>query len=183
MRSAVAQSYDIVPLTELEQHPANPRRGNVETIGESIEANGFYGAVIVQASTRRVLAGNHRVQAALTAGMTEIPALVIDVDDETAKRILLVDNRSNDVASYDERALLDLLADLGDLTGSGYVLDDLAALQRSLEHDAAELTDTAAQLAAGNVYTVIVEARDEAHQARLLEQFDAEGLTCRPFTV
>jgi hypothetical protein len=45
-------------------NPENPRRGNIEA--ESIDANGFYGAVIAQVSTRRILENHERATCAGT---------------------------------------------------------------------------------------------------------------------
>lgn len=55
----------------------------------------------------------------------------VDVDDDRALRILLADNRTNDLASYDDTVLASLLSDLAntsDLTGTGYDGDDLDQL-------------------------------------------------------
>ena len=48
--------------------PNNPRRGNVKKLRESLEANGQYKPIVVQASTRYILAGNHLWQAAKELG-------------------------------------------------------------------------------------------------------------------
>lgn len=111
------------PVDDLREHPENPRRGNVELIAGSIAVNDFYGAVLVQAGTGRVVAGNHRLKAARSLGRDTVPAIVADLDDDQARRILLVDNRSNDLAGYDDDVLGALLSDLAassDLTGTGY---------------------------------------------------------------
>ena len=132
----VSQKYVRRKLDELHPHPANPRQGDVGAIHQSIEANGFYGAVIVQKSTGYVLAGNHRMQAAAHAGATSLPVIEVDVDDATATRILLADNRTNDLSTYDQDALAALLTQLakaGELDGSGYDGDDVDALLLSLE--------------------------------------------------
>lgn len=72
--------------------------------------------VIAQRSTRQVLAGNHRLLAARELGMTEIPVVWVDVDDERALRILLADNRTSDLGYYDDGALAALLTDLAQQT-------------------------------------------------------------------
>lgn len=122
------QTFTEIALAELIEHPENPRRGDVDAIADSIEHNGFYGAVIVQKSTNRILAGNHRARAAAARGMTSVPALVVDVDDAAARRILLADNRTNDLASYDEESLFKVLTamkdEYGDLLGTGYPEED-----------------------------------------------------------
>lgn len=124
--------YATVPLDQLSPHPDNARTGNVEMIAESLATNGQYRPIVVQRSTMHVLAGNHTLEAARTLDWQTIEAVIVDVDDENAKRILLVDNRTNDVAGYDDRALADLLRSLADtdgaLLGTGYTADDLADL-------------------------------------------------------
>jgi hypothetical protein len=133
---------ETVPISELIEHPHNPRRGDVDVVAESIRTNGFYGVIVRQKSTGYILAGNHRTRAAKLVGLRELPVQTLDVDDNTARRILAVDNRSNDVAGYDTESLIALLQSLDDLVGSGY---DAAALDDLLEqHDQSDL-DQAAQ--------------------------------------
>ena len=127
--------YQLVDATTLLLHPENARRGNVERLEESIRSNGFYGALVVQKSTRHIVVGNHRYQAAVNVGIEQIPVLWVDVDDQQARKLLLVDNRSNDVASYDDDLLIDLLRltqNEGGLEGSGYSDIDLEDLERLL---------------------------------------------------
>lgn len=138
----VSQQYDVTSVDELRQHPQNPRAGDVELIAESIDVNGFYGAVVAQRSTGYVLAGNHRLLAARKLGIDSLPVLWVDVDDDAARRILLVDNRANDLASYDEAQLVELLQELdNELDGTGYSEADLAAMLSS--QDVANASDDA----------------------------------------
>jgi hypothetical protein len=125
------QSYKVVPIGSVSEHPKNPRKGDVGLIGDSIVKNDFYGAVIVQKSTKQILAGNHRWKAARARGLTTLPVIFVDVDDATALRILLADNRTSDEATYDDAILLELLqqANLASgLEGTGYDGADLAKL-------------------------------------------------------
>jgi ParB-like chromosome segregation protein Spo0J len=75
-----------------------------------------------------VLAGNHTLEAARQLGWDEIAATFVDADEERAKRILLADNRTNDLAGYEPEAL----AELPELSGTGYDEDDLDALLAEL---------------------------------------------------
>lgn len=135
----------------LTQHPENPRRGNVEIIAESLLANGQYKPLVVSKRTNHVLAGNHTLQAieliatgwrpagwseedellaeARIAELASVAITVIDVDAEGERRVLAVDNRSSDLGSYDNAALVALLDSLGALEGSGYTDDDLDTLR------------------------------------------------------
>ena len=71
--------------------------------------------------------------------MQEVPVIYVDVDDERAMRILLADNRTNDVASYDGETLADLLEHLEStddgLAGTGYDGDALDELLHDLGRD------------------------------------------------
>lgn len=125
--------YELVDVSSLTLHPANARKGNIERLEESIKVNGFYGALVVQKSTNHIVVGNHRYQAAVNLGITELPVLFVDVDDNEARRLLLVDNRSNDLASYDDEMLIELLKlaqDETGLEGTGYTDVDLSDLER-----------------------------------------------------
>lgn len=127
-----------VPIDDLIRHPETPRRGDIPAISASIEVNGWYGAVVAQSSTRHVLAGNHRMEAARRLGMTDLPVHWLDVDDATARRILLADNRTSDLATYDDEVLVQLLeaaAADDDLFGSGYDGDDLDDLLADIAGD------------------------------------------------
>lgn len=120
-----------IPIDSVKPHPANPRKGNVDAIVESIKVNGFYGSIVVQKSTMLILAGNHRWQAAKKVGMTKIPAVILDITDIQAKKILLADNRTSDYATYDQEELASLLKEVisdDSLKGTGFTAMDLEDL-------------------------------------------------------
>jgi len=130
----IDQTYEVVRIDgdhdPLKEHPQNPNVGKVETIDESIEENGWYGAVTAQRSTGYIIAGNHRYRVAKERGAKEIPVIWKDVDDETAIKILLVDNKSTRDGEIDEAKLEELLASLETLDGTGY---ELASVQEQIE--------------------------------------------------
>lgn len=129
-------------VDSLLEYPGNPRRGDVELIADSIRRNGVYKPLVVQLSTRRVLAGNHTLRALRKLGRDTTPVWWVDVDDETAKRIVLVDNRANDLAEYDDKALFAMLKDLdGGLAGTGYDEDAMQALLDNMADDLLGLDD------------------------------------------
>lgn len=120
-------------VTEVDPHPENANVGNIEVIKESIRVNGFYSALVVQSSTGYILAGNHRYLAAKDLGYEQVPVIYLDVDDETAKRIMLADNRTTRLGHDDDEALRALLEELGDselgLLGTGFTHAELQTLQ------------------------------------------------------
>lgn len=114
-------------------HPKNPRIGDVDAIAESIRSNGFYGVVVVQKSTGYILAGNHRVKAAFDIDPEfEVPVTAVDVTDDKAMRILLADNRTSDLGTYDLKMLIENLSEVQDFGGTGYDQEDLVSLLHDL---------------------------------------------------
>lgn len=136
--------YALVSVDDLLEHPQNPRKGDIDAITASIINNGFYGAVVAQKTTKRILAGNHRWKAARAAGLKSVPVLWTDVDDATAVRILLADNRTNDLAGYDDEALLALLEECrneDNLIGTGYSDQDIEDLLTAVMAEALPSVD------------------------------------------
>lgn len=126
-----------VPLAELRPHAMNARRGNVEMIADSLDHLGQFRPVIVNRGSitgrqNEILAGHHLVKAATKSGKDDLLVAFVDVDDDTATRIMIMDNRSNDVAVYDDPMLAKLLQSLPDLTATGFDQDDLDQLIASL---------------------------------------------------
>lgn len=122
-----------VKITELKEYPSNARIGNVEALADSLVTNGQYRPIVVQKSTQYVLAGNHLLKAAQKLNWDKLDVVYVDVDDVAAKKIVLSDNRTAELGSYDDVLLSELLASLDDFDGTGYNLDDLDDLIASVE--------------------------------------------------
>ena len=101
--------YTIVDINSVETHPKNVRQGDIGAISESLKAHGQYRPIVVDKRTNRILAGN-----------------------DEALRILLADNRTTDLASYDNDGLEELLKELASsdkgLEGTLFDGDDLDSL-------------------------------------------------------
>lgn len=120
-----------IPLSSVELHPRNPRVGDVEAVAASLRRFGQQKPVVIQASTRYVVAGNHVLLAARSLGWTEIAANVVELDDATATAFMLADNRTSDLGGYDDALLAAVLAEqaaAGNVEATGYDADDVAAL-------------------------------------------------------
>jgi hypothetical protein len=163
----VTQHYDPeADLTALSEHPDNPRRGDDGAVADSVDANGFYGAILAQASTGHVLAGHTRRRVLLDKGETTGPVIWVDVDDATARRILLADNRMAELATWDDEALLRVLSELGGadpagLDGTGFDAEMLSALAADL----------------GEVTMPTVERKDREHVADRYQNTELRQVT------
>lgn len=116
----IAEQSVMTDINTLKPYGKNPRVGDLDAIRESIRENGFFAPVIVQKSTNQILAGNHRWKAAVAEGMKEVPVVFVDVDDTQAKKIVLADNRTNDLATYSSEVLAEILDSLPSPAGTGY---------------------------------------------------------------
>lgn len=127
-----------INIDEIHTHPSNVRQGDVGAICESLKAHGQYRPIVFQQSTKRILAGNHTWKAAKALGWQQIAATPIICDDQQALRILLADNKANDLATYDEPELVELLKQLADtdegLLGTLFDEDELDSLIADQSH-------------------------------------------------
>lgn len=118
-----------IDIDTVHPHPRNVRQGDIGAISQSLQAHGQYRPITYQKSSGRILAGNHTWKAAKALGWKNIVASAVICDDEQALKILLADNRSSDLATYDDKELMDLLKELSIndplLEGTLYDGDDL----------------------------------------------------------
>jgi len=128
----------LVDIRSLKPYQRNPRNGDLEAIEESLKINGQYRPIVVRKPQMEILAGNHTYMAALALEWTHIAVTFVECTDEQAARIVLVDNRTNDLAKYDDGLLVALLTDLkvdaGTLSGSGYSQRDYDKLLARTNH-------------------------------------------------
>lgn len=143
MSEVLFSDTQMVKVGTLKPYEKNPRKGNVRAIADSLATNKQYRPIVVQKSTKRILAGNHTWQAAKILGWDSIAVVFVDVDDDQAKRIVLADNRTNDLAEYDNRILAELLKDLQTPEGTGYSQTDMDALLQNIEDTADEMYEAA----------------------------------------
>ena len=131
-----------VALITLKPYPNNPRKGNIKLISESLETYGQYKPITVNKRTNEILAGNHTYEAALKLGWKTIAATYVDVDANTAAKIVLMDNRTSDAGSYDDGALYGLLDSLEDTNVTGYTDKDLRELKELFDAPETTLRNT-----------------------------------------
>jgi DNA modification methylase len=99
-----------------------------------LDASGFYGAIVADVESRKILAGHTRKRALLAEGETHAPLVVwVRTDDpDHARRVLLADNRTNRVGYDDPVRLVEMLTAQAEtaegLRGTGWDADDLDAI-------------------------------------------------------
>jgi DNA modification methylase len=106
-----------VPIASLSFDPANARkhdRRNLDAIKGSLAMFGQVKPIVVRRDGMIVLAGNGTLEAAKELGWTRIAANIKDLDTATATAFAIADNRTAELAKWDEDTLGTLLGGLRD---------------------------------------------------------------------
>jgi DNA modification methylase len=113
-----------VALSRLSNNPSNPRLNDaaVPHVAASLRRFGWQQPVVAK-RTGEVIAGNTRLKAARTLGMTEAPVVWFDGSELDAVAYSIADNKTHEFAEWDDQALAKLLKELRDedsLEGVGF---------------------------------------------------------------
>jgi len=105
----------IVPLDKIEPNPQNPRMAinqeALEELAASIREHGVLQPVLVRPledGRFELIAGERRWRASKIAEQAAIPAIVEDIDDDTALEIAIIENlQREDISPLDEAVMYD----------------------------------------------------------------------------
>jgi ParB family chromosome partitioning protein len=98
----------MLPLPFIEPNSAQPRSqlGNIEELAASIREKGVLEPILVRQigpNRYQIIAGERRYRAATMAGLDEIPAIELDVDDKEQLEIALIENiQRKDLTAFEE---------------------------------------------------------------------------------
>ena len=91
--------YKLLPLHKVEPNPDQPRRDfdeeELEALADSITAHGVIQPLTVRelpTGYYQIIAGERRWRAARIAGLSEIPAVIIEADDKKTMELALIEN-------------------------------------------------------------------------------------------
>ncbi len=118
----------VLPINQLEPNPEQPRVefGDLEELTSSIKQNGVLEPILVKpienSNRYLIIAGERRWRASNKAGLTEVPCIELDIDEQTISEIALIENlQRKDLTIWE---ISDGLADLAERFG--YTHDDIA---------------------------------------------------------
>jgi ParB family chromosome partitioning protein len=105
----------VVPIERIEPNPQNPRMAfnedALEEMAASIREHGVLQPVLVRPlddGRFQLIAGERRWRASKIAGQDTIPAIVEDIDDDTALEIAIIENlQREDISPLDEASMFD----------------------------------------------------------------------------
>ena len=96
--NAKAEDSKLIPISQLTAFPKQPFRPytpeKLAELAEDIAEHGVISPVFLRpySGSYQILSGHNRIAAAKLAGLTEVPAIVQDVDDKTAVKIMVNSN-------------------------------------------------------------------------------------------
>ncbi len=105
----------VIPIDQISPNPQQPRLAfdatSLEELAASIREHGVLQPILVRPlgnNDYQLIAGERRWRATKTAGLPTIPALVEDIDDDTALEISIIENlQREDLSPLDEAAMYD----------------------------------------------------------------------------
>ena len=101
-------------LTEIHPYENNPRiiTDAVEDVMESIRQCGYVAPIVVD-EDGEILAGHTRYAALLRLGRTQCEVIVVkDLTEEQKRKYRLYDNKTSELASWDQKKLSEELSDV-----------------------------------------------------------------------
>ena len=116
----------LVPIELIDPNPHQPRQvmGDLSELVASITEKGIIEPLVVRQRGDRfqIVAGERRYQAAVRAGLRDLPVVIRDVDDTEVIELALIENlQRKDLTPFEEAEALHGLADR-----CGYTHEDLA---------------------------------------------------------
>jgi len=172
-----------VPIADLTPDASNARRHdqrNLDAIAASLSRWGQRLPIVVQREGMVVRAGNGRLAAAKSLGWTHIAAVVVDDTSVEAVAFAIADNRTAELATWDDETLASLLDTLPKdvLPDTGFTDAELADLLDGL---------TPAEPEEGRQLTeqlgVLIECETETQQREIYEEMEQRGLKCHVLTL
>jgi ParB family transcriptional regulator, chromosome partitioning protein len=186
----------LVPLSEIDPDPHQPRTamGHLDDLVSSIREKGVLEPLLVRRhpdanregeKAYRIISGERRYHASLEAGLFEVPVIELDVTDEEALEIALIENlQRKDLTPFEEAEGYRMLAEryaytheqIAETVGRSrpVVTETLALLQMPPRvRDAVQ----ALGITTKSVLLEVLKAKSEEEMIQLLERVASLGLS------
>jgi ParB family chromosome partitioning protein len=164
--SAGAPIGRMVPIEQIDPNPAQPRQmmGDLSELVASIAEKGILEPLVVRQRGDRyqLVAGERRYQAAVLAGLGQLPVVFRDADDAEVIELALVENlQRKDLTAFEEADALHGLA-----TRCGYTHEELA---KKLSRSRTSITESLTLTKIPNEVRNLCRLADISSKSLLLE--------------
>ena len=167
----VAKSVD-----EIKPYENNPRNNDdaVDAVANSIKEFGWQQPIVVDIGGV-IIAGHTRYKAAQKLGLKTVPVVVAkDLSEEQVKAYRLADNKSGELATWDDELLEDELVGIDDIDMADFGFDDSGKeVNDEADVDSLDLSDNVEEK-----FELKVECQDEKSLEDLYDRLQKEGYTC-----
>ena len=127
-----------IPISEIKLPDSQPRRyfdeEKLESLAKSIQEHGVLEPLLVRSvnGSYELIAGERRLKASEIAGLSEIPVIILDLDDTAATQVRLIENlQREDLNPLEEtEGILELLS-----LRLGEKKEEVVKLLQRLEHE------------------------------------------------
>ena len=187
---------EIVQIDRIAPDPNQPRSsmGNLQELATSIREKGILEPILVRSSTSvtspgsqnlTIISGERRYRAALSEGLLEVPVIIMEVDEQEALEIALIENlQRKDLTPFEEAEGYKALADLHGYTQSqisagvgksrSLVAESLSLLQMSpMVRDVSQALGITSR---SILLEVVKRGGNDAHMVSTLEDVARLGL-------
>ena len=184
----------MVPLSSIELDPGQPRSlmGDLTELAASIREKGILEPILVRrpeeegnSASYRIISGERRYRAAREAGLFEVPVIEMDVTEQEALEIALIENlQRKDLTPFEEAEGYRSLAEQ-----YGYTHEQIAdsvGKSRTVVTEALSLlvmprkvreTVQALGIESKSLLLEVLKAKDESEMLRLLDEVSRQGLS------
>ncbi len=181
-----------IPVDQIDPNPFQPRRhfdaAEIAALADSLRQHGMIQPVLVRAAGDRfqLIAGERRLRAAVEAQLHEIPARVMDLDDQRVSELAMIENLQREDLNALEKAVA-FRDYLGRYGGTQEELASRLGLDRSTVSNLLRLLDLPAEIqdavrtkaiSQGHARALLALPDHEA-QCAACQRVIAEGLSVR----
>lgn len=164
-----------MPIGDIKPYPNNPRKNDdaVAAVMESIKQCGYCAPIVVD-EDGVVLAGHTRLKALKKLGRKEAEVCVkTGMTEEQKKKYRLLDNKTNELATWDVDALAEEIdgLDFGDFDFGFSLADE--------ESDTKERREAAL----AQSISVVIDCDDDDEAERIFNELKEQGYECRISTL
>lgn len=168
-------------IEEISPYENNPRNNDeaVDAVAESIQEFGFKIPIVISGDNV-VVAGHTRIKAAKKLGMKEVPCIVADnLNEEQIRAFRLADNKSAEIATWDEEKLEQELAQIMNIDMSVFGFDgEDTAFADEVVDDKYTINTKIPQYEVTGDCPTISEMLDDEKANYLIEEIEkSEGIT------
>lgn len=167
---------EVRSIDDIKPYENNPRNNDdaVDAVANSIKEFGWQQPIVVDIGGV-IIAGHTRYKAAQKLGLKTVPVVVAkDLSEEQVKAYRLADNKSGEIATWDDELLEDELVGIDDIDMADFGFDDSdKEINDEADVDSLDLSDNVEEK-----FELKVECQDEKSLEDLYDRLQKEGYTC-----